>query len=76
MTGPQLAPQRVPDGFRWLQLAHPEGNEFCVGRAPKPDFQTAARRAHHPDATDPVGWLAGEQCADRAAQQRGGATKP
>jgi predicted enzyme related to lactoylglutathione lyase len=33
-----LSPEPVDeDGFRWVVLADPEGNEFCVGTEPFPD---------------------------------------
>ena len=33
-----LSPEPIDeDGFRWVVLADPEGNEFCVGTEPFPD---------------------------------------
>jgi len=35
----QVADRRTPDGFGWVVLADPEGNEFCVLRS---DAEVAA----------------------------------
>jgi hypothetical protein len=71
MTGPPLALQEYRTASAGCSSPTPKATNSASG-APKARLSTAARRAHHSDATDPVGRLAGEQCADRAAQSRGG----
>ena len=52
MTGPQLAPQRVPDGFRWLQLADPRRQRILRRPRHKPDFQP--QRGEHIIRMQPI----------------------